>query len=221
MTKSQIKRWKAELEIFKSSKVKLSSRKMQALLKEKYGIKVNHMTVNDDLKMDKGKLEAILKATKLRVEKQIAAAKKAKKFEDKLPTKKEAEEALSLKLQIAEMRKWCRDFEEGRKCTFASYPIDSCKLNQSEKDFAEYCRVRGIDLRRMRSEFPGIPDFTSQKLGALIEVKTPGTGLSAAQVKRISSFIEGNSVILAYVISAKDIRFFRLLPIAEVKIDDI
>lgn len=58
MTISQEVRWKAEVEIIQDEGKVPSSRKMQQLLKERFGIEVNHMTVNDDLKRD---LEALTK----------------------------------------------------------------------------------------------------------------------------------------------------------------
>jgi len=56
MTAAQEARWKAEAEIIKEIGKIPSSRKMQQLLKEKYGIIVNHNIVNQDLKKD---LEAL------------------------------------------------------------------------------------------------------------------------------------------------------------------
>lgn len=56
MTAAQEKRWKAEAEIIKELKDMPSSREMQRLLKEKYGIIANHNTINKDLKND---LEAL------------------------------------------------------------------------------------------------------------------------------------------------------------------
>lgn len=58
MTAAQEKRWKAEAEIIKGLKEMPSSREMQKLLKEKYGIIANHNTINNDLKQD---LEALTK----------------------------------------------------------------------------------------------------------------------------------------------------------------
>jgi len=59
MTMIQEKRWQAELEIIKELNEVPSCRKMQTLLKEKYGIVANHNTVNEDLKKD---LETLTKA---------------------------------------------------------------------------------------------------------------------------------------------------------------
>lgn len=56
MTAAQEARWKAEAEIIKEIGKIPSSRKMQQLLKDKYGIIVNHNIVNQDLKKD---LEAL------------------------------------------------------------------------------------------------------------------------------------------------------------------
>lgn len=56
MTKAQDIRWKAELEIIHELGEIPPSRKMQSLLKEKYGIEASHATINDDLKKD---LEAL------------------------------------------------------------------------------------------------------------------------------------------------------------------
>ena len=56
MTVAQEKRWKAEAEIIKRHKKVPSSREMQRLLKEEYGIVANHNTINTDLKND---LEAL------------------------------------------------------------------------------------------------------------------------------------------------------------------
>lgn len=56
MTIKQEKRWKYEAEIIKSLDHVPSSREMTKLLKEKYGLVVNHNTVLKDLKMD---LEAL------------------------------------------------------------------------------------------------------------------------------------------------------------------
>lgn len=58
MTTAQETRWKAEAEIIKELKEIPSSREMQKLLKEKYGITANHNTINADLKND---LEALTK----------------------------------------------------------------------------------------------------------------------------------------------------------------
>ncbi len=52
MTDAQDTRWRAELEIIQELGKVPSSRKMQTLLKEKYGIDANHNTVNADLKRD-------------------------------------------------------------------------------------------------------------------------------------------------------------------------
>ncbi len=52
MTDAQDTRWRAELEIIQEVGSVPSSRKMQTLLKEKYGIDANHNTVNADLKKD-------------------------------------------------------------------------------------------------------------------------------------------------------------------------
>ena len=52
MTTAQDTRWRAELEIIQELGNVPSSRKMQQLLKEKYGIDANHNTVNADLKRD-------------------------------------------------------------------------------------------------------------------------------------------------------------------------
>lgn len=52
MTAAQEKRWKAEAELIKDLKEIPSSREMQKLLKEKYGIVANHNTINTDLKQD-------------------------------------------------------------------------------------------------------------------------------------------------------------------------
>lgn len=56
MTTAQDKRWKAEREIIQELNSIPSSREMQRLLKEKYGIVANHGTINQDLKLD---LEAL------------------------------------------------------------------------------------------------------------------------------------------------------------------
>ena len=56
MTIAQEKRWKAEAEIIKSLDHVPSSRELTKLLKEKYGIVANHVTVLNDLKKD---LEAL------------------------------------------------------------------------------------------------------------------------------------------------------------------
>jgi len=52
MTVAQETRWKAELEIIQKLGDVPSSRKMQTLLKNEYGINANHNTVNADLKRD-------------------------------------------------------------------------------------------------------------------------------------------------------------------------
>jgi len=52
MTVAQETRWKAELEILQELGKVPSSREMQKLLKDKYGIEANHNTVNADLKRD-------------------------------------------------------------------------------------------------------------------------------------------------------------------------
>lgn len=52
MTASQQQRWKYELEIIQELKRIPSSREMTKLLKEKFGLNVNHNTVNTDLKKD-------------------------------------------------------------------------------------------------------------------------------------------------------------------------
>jgi len=52
MTVAQEKRWQAELEIIKKKGDIPSCREMQKLLKEQYGITVNHNTINVDLKHD-------------------------------------------------------------------------------------------------------------------------------------------------------------------------
>ncbi len=52
MTNAQETRWRAELEIIQESGKVPSSREMQKLLKDKYGITANHNTVNADLKKD-------------------------------------------------------------------------------------------------------------------------------------------------------------------------
>jgi len=52
MTVAQETRWRAELEIIQESGKVPSSREMQKLLKDKYGIEANHNTVNADLKRD-------------------------------------------------------------------------------------------------------------------------------------------------------------------------
>lgn len=51
-TAKQEARWKAELEIIQDLGRVPSSREMQKLLLEKYGIKINHNIVNQDLKKD-------------------------------------------------------------------------------------------------------------------------------------------------------------------------
>jgi hypothetical protein len=56
MTVAQEKRWKAEAEIIKKLNKIPSSREMQRILKEDYGIVANHNTINADLKND---LEAL------------------------------------------------------------------------------------------------------------------------------------------------------------------
>lgn len=56
MTASQDARWKAELAIIQEIGRIPSSREMQKLLLEKYGIKANHNIINSDLKKD---LEAL------------------------------------------------------------------------------------------------------------------------------------------------------------------
>ena len=58
MTAAQERRWKAEAEIIKELNEIPSSREMQRLLKEKYGIVANHNTINEDLKKD---LESLTK----------------------------------------------------------------------------------------------------------------------------------------------------------------
>lgn len=58
MTVAQEKRWKAEAELIKDLSEVPSSREMQRLLKEKYGIEANHNTINEDLKHD---LESLTK----------------------------------------------------------------------------------------------------------------------------------------------------------------
>ena len=53
MTQDQEYRWKCELEIIQSLDGKIpSSREMVRLLKEKYGLTVSHVQVNNDLKLD-------------------------------------------------------------------------------------------------------------------------------------------------------------------------
>ena len=58
MTAAQDRRWKAEAEIIKGLNDMPSSREMQRLLKEKFGIEANHNTINEDLKHD---LESLTK----------------------------------------------------------------------------------------------------------------------------------------------------------------
>lgn len=58
MTVAQEQRWKAEAAIIKELSEMPSSREMQRLLKEKYGIEANHNTINADLKHD---LESLTK----------------------------------------------------------------------------------------------------------------------------------------------------------------
>jgi len=58
MTVTQTKRWHAEVEIIKELGKMPSSRQMQKLLKERYGIDANHNTINVDLKQD---LESLTK----------------------------------------------------------------------------------------------------------------------------------------------------------------
>lgn len=58
MTVAQEKRWKAEAIIIKDLSEMPSSREMQRLLKEKFGIEANHNTINEDLKHD---LESLTK----------------------------------------------------------------------------------------------------------------------------------------------------------------
>ena len=58
MTVAQETRWRAEREILQTLGKVPSSREMQKLLKDKYGIEANHNTVNADLKRD---LEALTK----------------------------------------------------------------------------------------------------------------------------------------------------------------
>ena len=58
MTVAQEARWRAEREILQELGKVPSSREMQKLLKDKYGIEANHNTVNADLKRD---LEALTK----------------------------------------------------------------------------------------------------------------------------------------------------------------
>lgn len=52
MTVAQEARWRAEREILQELGKVPSSREMQKLLKDKYGIEANHNTVNADLKRD-------------------------------------------------------------------------------------------------------------------------------------------------------------------------
>jgi len=53
MTQDQEYRWKCELEIIQSLDGKIPScREMVRLLKEKYGLTVSHVQVNNDLKLD-------------------------------------------------------------------------------------------------------------------------------------------------------------------------
>jgi len=58
MTVAQETRWKAEAAIIKDLSEVPSSREMQRLLKDRYGIEANHNTINEDLKHD---LEALTK----------------------------------------------------------------------------------------------------------------------------------------------------------------
>lgn len=53
MTQDQEYRWKCELEIIQSLDGKIpSSREMQKILKDKYGLTVSHVQINKDLKLD-------------------------------------------------------------------------------------------------------------------------------------------------------------------------
>lgn len=96
MTKAQIKRWNMEAKILKALKEMPSCREMQFYLLERYGLKVNHNTINSDFKAskeyrDKAKARFLAQNEKL-LRTQLA-------HESHL-TKPETEETLYLKLEI-------------------------------------------------------------------------------------------------------------------------